>query len=120
MEVKEQQLECSDWERSRVQTRKEKFFCEEEMEAALPFSSLVKVMQPFLPASGTAGGKDALWVGDHATDSPDAELVVPERRRYGKSGKHQSAFTENCHSSLIARLLKSQDRARKGFPSVSP
>ncbi len=45
--MKEQQLGFSDWERSpvRKQTRKEKFLC--EMEAVLPFSTLVKVMQPF-------------------------------------------------------------------------
>ncbi len=45
--MKEQQLGFSDWERSRVrkQARKEKFLY--EMEAVLPFSTLVKVMQPF-------------------------------------------------------------------------
>ena len=47
MEVKEQQLGFSDWERSSVrkQTRREKFLC--EMEAVLPFSTLVKLIQPF-------------------------------------------------------------------------
>ena len=50
--MKEQQLGFSDWERSRVreQTRKEKFLC--EMEAVLPFSTLIKVMQPFYPQVG--------------------------------------------------------------------
>ncbi len=47
--MKEQQLGFSDWERERSrvrkQARKEKFLC--EMEAVLPFSTLVKVMQPF-------------------------------------------------------------------------
>ena len=63
MGVKEQQWGFGDWERSRVrkQTRKEKFLC--EMEAVLPFSLLVKVMQPFYPQGGSS-----LWVGDHATD----------------------------------------------------
>ncbi len=43
--MKNQQSGFSDWERSPVrrQTRKEKFLC--EMEAVLPFSPLVKVMQ---------------------------------------------------------------------------
>ena len=47
----------SDWERSRVrkQTRKEKFLC--EMEAVLPFSTLVKVTQPFYPQVGPQGGR---------------------------------------------------------------
>ncbi len=55
--VKEQQLGFSDWERSRVrkQTRKEKLLC--EMEAVLPFSTLVKVMQPFYPQAGPQGGR---------------------------------------------------------------
>ncbi len=55
--AKEQQLGFSDWERSRVrkQTRKEKFLC--EMEAVLPFSTLVKVMQPFYPQGGPQGGR---------------------------------------------------------------
>ncbi len=46
MGVKEQQLGFSDWGRSRVrkQTRKKKFLC--EMEAVLPFSALVKLMEP--------------------------------------------------------------------------
>ncbi len=35
---------------------------------------------------------------------------------YGHPGNLQSAFTEDSHSSLTARLLKSQDWARKGFP----
>ncbi len=45
----------SDWEHScvRRQTRKEKFLC--EMEAVLPFSTLVKVMQPFYPQVGPQG-----------------------------------------------------------------
>ncbi len=49
MGVKEQQLGFSDWEHGpvRKQTRKEKFLC--EMEAVLPFSALVKVMEPFCP-----------------------------------------------------------------------
>ena len=52
MGVKEQQLGFGDWECSPVrrQTRKEKFLC--EMEAVLPFSPLVKVMQPFYPQGG--------------------------------------------------------------------
>ena len=57
MEVKEQQLGFSDWERSRVrkQTRKEKFLC--EMEAVLPFSTLVKLIQPFCSQVGPQGGR---------------------------------------------------------------
>ena len=57
MGVKEQQLGFSDWERSRVrkQTRKEKFLY--EMEAVLPFSTLVKLMQPFHPQAGPQGGR---------------------------------------------------------------
>ena len=58
----------SDWERSRVrkQTRKEKFLC--EMEAVLPFSTLMKLMEPFYPSppSRPSRRKAALWVGDHA------------------------------------------------------
>ena len=55
--IKEQQLGFSDWERSAVrkQTRKEKFLC--EMEAVLPFSTLVKMMQPFYPQGGPQGGR---------------------------------------------------------------
>ena len=47
----------SDWERCRVrkQTRKEKFLC--EMEAVLPFSALVKLMEPFYPQVGPQGGR---------------------------------------------------------------
>ena len=84
MAGKEQQLGFSDWERSRVrkQTRKEKFFC--EVEAVLPFSALVKLMEPFYPQVGPQEGRPALWVGDHATDSSDAELVVPEGRSHGR------------------------------------
>ncbi len=54
---KEQQLGFSDWERSRVrkQTRKEKFFC--EVEAVLPFSALVKLVEPFYPQVGPQEGR---------------------------------------------------------------
>ena len=57
MEVKEQQLGFSDWERSHVrkQTRKEKFLC--EMEAVLPFFALVKLMESFYPQVGPQGGR---------------------------------------------------------------
>ncbi len=84
MGVKQQQLGFSGWERSQVrkQTRKEKFLW--EMETVLPFSALVKLMEPFYPQVGPSRGKAALWVGDHATDSPDAELVVPEGRSHGR------------------------------------
>ena len=57
MEVKEQQLGFSDRERSpvRKQTGKEKVLC--EMEAVLPFSVVVKVMEPFYPQVGPQGGR---------------------------------------------------------------
>ena len=57
MGVKEQQLGFSDWERSpvRKQTRKEKFLC--GMETVLPFSALVKLMEPFYPQVGPQGGR---------------------------------------------------------------
>ena len=57
MGAKEQHLGFSDWERSRVrkQTRKEKFLC--EMEAVLPFFTLVKLMEPFYSQVGPQGGR---------------------------------------------------------------
>ena len=64
---KEQQLDSSNWERSRVkkQARKEKFL--QRMGAVLPFSALLKLMEPFYPQGGPQRGRPPMgrrpWCG---------------------------------------------------------
>ncbi len=65
----------------RKQTRKEELLRDEGSAAVL---NPGRGDAAFLTASRLSRGKAALWVGDHATDSPDAELVVPEGQRYGR------------------------------------
>ena len=75
---KEHQLGFGEFERSFVkkQTRREAFL--EEMEAVVPFSVLLSLLEPFYPPSGTSRGETALSTGGDATDSFDAELVWPQ------------------------------------------
>ncbi len=84
MEVKEEQLDFSDWEHSRVkkQTRKEKFLW--QVEAGYPSQTAGEAAGAFLSPNGTPRRKAALAAGDHGADSLDAELVLPERCNHGR------------------------------------
>ncbi len=81
MGVKEQQLGFSDWERSpvRKQTRKEKFLC--EMEVVLPFSPLVKVMQPFYLQGGIDAESPPMTQLKHVRSSGEKQAAEEIARR---------------------------------------
>ena len=57
MGVKEQQLGFSDWERSRVRKQNRQGEVPLEIEAVLPFSTLMKLMESFHPQVGPQGGR---------------------------------------------------------------
>ena len=77
------QFGFGDYEQStaKKRTRRERFLA--EMEAVVPWSALIDLIEPHYPKTSSKGWSAGLPAGDHAAGPSDAAVVRPERSSDG-------------------------------------